>query len=288
MRQWFVKVINDPFVQVFTLIIVLLGIWLMENMRVYTTPAPADKLADFFEDVAFGLDYDEGYSYVRKWQGDLHVNILDESDARDQEDLDMLLKQFSQLTGLNFGYDDVEKANLLVVFVKHKELPDYAKALKMRWVWPHQDPNDVRCAAKFLHGEEDDERGIAQRGIIHKSMAVLSTDLPQTNYISAFVEMMASGTPYKSNFSCIREELMQSLGLPKDSNIVSPSVLNDYDNTNHKEIYSANDTIVIRTLYDPRIKAGMPKDEAMKLVREIIIPELINAYQHGGEEALYQ
>ena len=48
-----------------------------------------------------------------------------------------------------------------------------------------------------------------------------------------------------------------------------------------------NDKIFVRTLYDPRITPGMPRDEAMEQAR-IIIPELVAAVKKRGVEALYQ
>jgi hypothetical protein len=48
-----------------------------------------------------------------------------------------------------------------------------------------------------------------------------------------------------------------------------------------------NDKIIICTLYDPRIKLGMTKAEAMDLAR-VIISELIAVVKKEDEAALYQ
>lgn len=44
----------------------------------------------------------------------------------------------------------------------------------------------------------------------------------------------------------------------------------------------------MRTLHDPRVKSGVNRIDAMNFVREVIIPELIVAYERHGEEGLYQ
>lgn len=53
---------------------------------------------------------------------------------------------------------------------------------------------------------------------------------------------------------CLLEELTQSLGLPNDSERIRPSVFNE---TSMLTELSPVDRILIRTVYDPRIKPGM-------------------------------
>ena len=50
---------------------------------------------------------------------------------------------------------------------------------------------------------------------------------------------------------------------------------------------SINDKILVRTLYDRRIKPGMTREQTTPLAR-IIIEELVAAVKERGEEALYQ
>ena len=83
--------------------------------------------------------------------------------------------------------------------------------------------------------------------------------------------------------ACILEEFSHILGVGDGAYYV-PSVFAD---TRFPEQLSINDKIMIRTLYDKRLKLGMTRDEAMPIVRKII-PELVAAVQERGEEALYQ
>ena len=53
------------------------------------------------------------------------------------------------------------------------------------------------------------------------------------------------------------------------------------------EKLTVNDKILIRTLYDERIKPGMKREDAMEIARGII-PELVRAVRERGVEALYQ
>ena len=67
--------------------------------------------------------------------------------------------------------------------------------------------------------------------------------------------------------SCLLEELTQSLGLPNDSDLVKPSVFN---NRSVLQELTRNDKILIRTLYDKRLKAGTPRVEAMAQIGVLI------------------
>ena len=66
---------------------------------------------------------------------------------------------------------------------------------------------------------------------------------------------------------CLLEELTQSLGLPNDSDMMRPSLFSDRD-----RLYelSPTDTILLRTLYDPRMKPGLPRTAALAVARKIM------------------
>lgn len=66
---------------------------------------------------------------------------------------------------------------------------------------------------------------------------------------------------------CLLEELTQTLGLPNDTDLLRPSIFSDND---YLTELSRPDVILVRTLYDPRLKPGMAKAEALKLVPGIV------------------
>ena len=70
--------------------------------------------------------------------------------------------------------------------------------------------------------------------------------------------------------SCIVEETTQVMGLPNDSSDVRPSIFNDRGGLDD---LSGQDVLLLRLLYDPRLKAGMTRDEALATARRIL-PEL--------------
>jgi len=66
--------------------------------------------------------------------------------------------------------------------------------------------------------------------------------------------------------NCLREEMIQTLGLPNDSNFVKPSIFNDKPLKRFSDI----DLILAKTLYDKRLKPGMPRLEAVAKANLII------------------
>jgi hypothetical protein len=67
--------------------------------------------------------------------------------------------------------------------------------------------------------------------------------------------------------SCLLKELAQSMGLPRDSDAMRPSIFSKGD---HLTQLAPQDQVLLRTLYDPRMKAGLPRAQALKLAPTII------------------
>ena len=67
--------------------------------------------------------------------------------------------------------------------------------------------------------------------------------------------------------SCIVEELSEIMGLPNDSQKVYPSIFNDYSTD---ALLTGLDYLMLKILYDKRIKAGMTKHQMMPIVNKII------------------
>ncbi|GGL60317.1 DUF2927 domain-containing protein [Wenxinia marina] len=88
------------------------------------------------------------------------------------------------------------------------------------------------------------------------------------------VALIRAEHPDGLRLACIHEEIAQGLGLPNDSPQARPSIFNDDDEF---ALLTGHDENLLRILYDPRMRAGMPADEAAPLARTIA-EELV-----GGE-----
>ncbi|MBT3396182.1 MAG: DUF2927 domain-containing protein [Alphaproteobacteria bacterium] len=66
---------------------------------------------------------------------------------------------------------------------------------------------------------------------------------------------------------CLLEEVTQTLGLPNDDPAIIPSIFND---TMQLDALSFIDQVLVRMLYDPRLKPGTPRAEALKIARAVL------------------
>ena len=74
--------------------------------------------------------------------------------------------------------------------------------------------------------------------------------------------------------SCVHEELAQAMGLVNDSPTARPSIFNDDEEF---ALLTRQDELMLRILYDPRLRPGMTEAEARPIVEAIAV-ELL-----GGE-----
>lgn len=67
--------------------------------------------------------------------------------------------------------------------------------------------------------------------------------------------------------ACIVEESTQVMGLPNDSDWVHPSIANDASKV---ELLTGLDYILLKTLYDPSLQAGMNQNQSQPIIRQVI------------------
>lgn len=89
-------------------------------------------------------------------------------------------------------------------------------------------------------------------------------------YVRAFA-VIRSEHPDLLNLSCINEEIAQGLGLPNDSPRARPSIFND---DQEFALLTPMDELMLRMLYDDRLRPGMTEDEVRPLVG-LIAAELL-------------
>nr|WP_232897223.1 DUF2927 domain-containing protein [Pontibaca salina] len=95
-------------------------------------------------------------------------------------------------------------------------------------------------------------------------VAVSSAQDPH-NYSRA-IALIRAEHPDLVRLSCIHEEIAQGLGLPNDSAAARPSIFND---DNEFALLTRHDELLLKLLYDPRLKQGMTADEARPIALAI-------------------
>ena len=100
---------------------------------------------------------------------------------------------------------------------------------------------------------------------------VFAIDSNENGIYSHAVAIIRAEHPDLLRLSCIHEELAQGLGLPNDSPAARPSVFNDDEEFG---LLTSHDELLLRMLYDPRMRPGMTAAEA-RPVAEVIAAELM-------------
>ena len=131
---------------------------------------------------------------------------------------------------------------------------------------------------------EDERRAIGPRlasmvpGIPAGDIAALR-DLAPQNYCTVFaysngnspiysqaVALIRAELPPRLRRSCVHEELAQGMGLANDSPRARPSVFNDDEEFAY---LTRHDELLLKILYDPRLRPGMTEAEARPIVLQI-------------------
>ncbi len=100
---------------------------------------------------------------------------------------------------------------------------------------------------------------------------VLTQDADDDGRYDQAVAVIRAEHPDLMRKACYHEEIAQGLGLPNDSPRARPSIFNDDEEFG---LLTTHDEMLLRMLYDPRMKPGMSPDEARR-VAEIIARELM-------------
>lgn len=89
----------------------------------------------------------------------------------------------------------------------------------------------------------------------------------ETGYVIRRVQIYIAPYPDEVRRHCLAEELTQALGLADDSRMLRDSIFND---ASARQRIAPWDALMVRILYDARLRPGMHKKEAMPIVRRIV------------------
>lgn len=208
-------------------------------------PLTAERLTRTFAQVAFGDEYDPGrrIDRIRKWTEPLRISLHGKEAPRYRPTVRRHARELAGLTGLEITIQPPlgRNANVAIHFVRRDKMAALAR--------PHAPRPDLlpaiipASACLFVFRRNADWR-------IVSALILVSID-----------------EPVEHNRRCLLEELTQVLGLPNDSNLIRRSVFHDaggYDSL------PPADRIMLRALYDPRMKPGTPKQQAVALFRRIL------------------
>lgn len=240
------------------------------KMRTETNPSDArfsyaDLVRDFGQ-IALHNEYqvsggrfipNKTPTHLRRWQGPVRVaTLFGQSNTsrevrRETREVSEFTRRIAELTDLDMATSDATNTNFLVVFLNRAEQVAFAETLPERYPGIsnavidafRNSPRNIFCAAFAF--TKDGEKGVYDNALI-------------------LIKSEHSGFMRKS---CIHEEMAQAMGLTNDSPDARPSIFNDDEEF---AFLTKHDEILLRMLYDPRLKAGMEDYEVTPLLPSIV------------------
>ncbi len=205
-------------------------------------------LIESFVDIALNNEYSPQRSPIRKWMTPIHYFLVHRVADRELHSrlIRIHFEQLAAITGLTITPAASEKAaNYLIVLSSEDRLKDDLLNY-FGWKSSMQREKFFResvCLGVFATTEKN---------VINRAVVIIPVDRAR-----AMGKLV----------SCVVEELTQVLGLPNDSVKVFPSVFNDLST----DVYlSGLDYLLLKMLYDPRIKAGMDENAVRPVLKSIV------------------
>ncbi len=249
--------------------IVFGAVFLVMGCACLTTPAQAQmsnkdkqvvvsKFLDYFKTIVFGAEYDkkQASTIIYKWQGPVRI-YLQYSGVKPNpqyrefiKDHAITLRRVTRLPILLIG--NPKLANIKIIFVKRARMGK----LKLPQVSPKMLTRLASPGGCYFVAYKSGP-GKKQAGRIHSSIIVVNA------------ERDISGINH-----CLLEEIVQSIGMPNDSNKLRPSIFSDKDRLFE---LSPVDKIMLRVLYDNKMKMGMKPKQA-----QITASKITTALLFGG------
>lgn len=229
--------------------------WIFLALTNVSAAQDLDWLSEQFIEVALGQEYREGYSYLKRWPGDVSVSVNYETQLPAVIDqlIDEQLRLLAQAAKLKIDRVTGEAAiNLFFV-----------KSTSMQRVWKNNASGEIPADALCVSQIRSSKSGEILRGVI----------LIPVDRASERGKLL----------SCIVEELTQSLGLINDSPDLFPSIFNDHSNN---QMMTSLDWLLVRTLYDADLSAGMTVSEVRSVLKSVLNRLINEGVQRDAEQRL--
>ncbi len=225
----------------------------------------ANNLTEAFERVALFDEYSERNgkfierqtaSVLRRWERPVRIalhfgpSVSKEQRSKDTAYVRSFATRLARLSGLDIKLTDAKRANFSLLFLNKDEQSNYTPALVGR--------------VKYLVPQIAQEIQASPRGIFCVAYAV-SDKNSLTGYKGAIILIKGEHRGLMRK-SCIQEEMTQALGLANDSPNARPSIFNDDEEF---ALLTRHDELLLRMLYDPRLKIGMTVKTAHPIVEQI-------------------
>ena len=216
------------------------------------------RIALFDEYVTTGntLRAEATESRLRRWDQTVRMSIeFGASVPRAQRAVDTAFvrdysKRLSRITGLAIQPSDAERANFHVLVLNEDDRRGYRSRLSQ--IAPRLSQSSVNA---FLN---------MRRNTL--CLLLANTTVDETPTYTNAVAVIRAEEPDLMRQGCFHEEIAQGLGLANDSPAARPSIFNDDEEFG---LLTTHDEMLLRILYDPRMRPGMTVPQALPVARQI-------------------
>lgn len=220
------------------------------GMQAFARPAEeAERLTRLFDIVVFGSEIPgvAPAERVRKWVAPIRYKIAGTNLAEWRPVIQRHAATLAGLTGISFHEIGAKEAgeNLVVMLVPRDKMSEAGALVE-------KDPAKLRTVV-------DGTRG---------GCYFLSYSKEDRIVYAAVVANVEGPKPMLEH--CLLEEMTQMMGLPNDSDRVSPSMFNDSER--HMAL-TPGDVALVKALYDPALKPGTPRAETLTFVRALFLKQ---------------
>ena len=222
------------------------------------------NLIENFEKIALHNEYiiknnefipQEKESNLKRWNRAIKINIIHGENSSnkqikiDKKNISIFTRRLASITGLEMSISEVN-ANFIILFLDLDERRDFGQ--KLSQLMPQLTPAMIKAITSSPRST---------------FCSAFSLSEPPKNYeYTAALVLIKSEHSKVMRKSCIHEEMAQSLGLTNDSKSARPSIFNDDEEF---ALLTRHDELLLKILYDKRLKPGMNNKIALPIVRQI-------------------
>ncbi|SDJ27369.1 DUF2927 domain-containing protein [Salimicrobium halophilum] len=194
-------------------------------------PEYSAKEIDYFTEIAIGSEWQDGDIPIRKWEDDPRIKVYGNPTSQDQAEVEEVIGDVNNLQDQIDLQLVEEDPSIEVYYAPISEFDKYVTNPK---------PGNWGLFYYWM------KNGYT----IYKSKILIATDV----------------TNQAERSHLLREELTQTLGLPRDSKKYADSMF--YQDWTTTQEFSDLDQALVRMLYDDRIHVGMTRDEVVDILSE--------------------
>ncbi len=213
-------------------------------------------LHDEYADVSGRFVHTETTALLRRWDKPVRVAVMTggsarpEDAARDRANVAAFTRRLGHLTGLDMALGQGSDVNFLVLFMNSAERTAFADQVKALY------PDFAPAVMSALHDTPLDTFCVTYA----------FSDPQDPSVYSAVIVLIRAEHPPFTRLSCVNEEMAQAMGLPNDSPLSRPSLFND---DLEFALLTEHDAVLLRMLYDPRLRPGMTAEQVRPLLPAI-------------------